>query len=410
MKKKSKNAQHLLLVLVLVIPSILLAQTSTMTIKVVTELANIREKPAIDSPIVKIIQMDETLESLGKQGEWFRVVFEKDTGEATTGYVHESLVQVISSPVEQVEQKTVKTITEQKPIEKPPTPPTKEKTKKAQIPQPIPQTVARSKFIFPPMGIILSGGGNFTIGGDLNKGAKGLAGYYEEQTSVPGQYKVQPVHFSYLVSGDVFFPLDEKTFFGIGADFMSGELESTVKYDNLSAIDYYSTRPKIQAVPIRAYLAYYYQKNTYAKVGVEYYFSKVDYYYRFESELDNIWKEWAGSANAQGVGFLLGIGFESKLTSFASLFLEARGRYAKLKDFKGKNIYREFDGVTESPPLTENGTLYFYQYQSQTTEDKTYPLLFIRERKPSDAGIVDARIATVDFTGVSVRLGIKFKF
>ena len=35
MKIRSKNVHHLLLVLVLVIPSILLAQTSTMTIKVI---------------------------------------------------------------------------------------------------------------------------------------------------------------------------------------------------------------------------------------------------------------------------------------------------------------------------------------------------------------------------------------
>lgn len=405
MKRNLKKAQIFLLAIVFVFPSFFSAQSSTIIIKVITELANIREKPAIDSPILKIIQMDETLESFGKQGEWFRVVFEKDTGEAATGYVHESLVQVLSSPAERVEQKPVIKITEKKTEEKPASPaPPEKKTETPQTPRPMPQ----SKFIFPPMGIILSGGGNFTLGGDLNQGAKGLAGFYEEQTGVAGRYKVQPLHFSYLASGDIFFLLDERAFFGLGIDFMKGELESTVKYDHLSEVDTYTTRPKIQALPLRAYLAYYYQKNTYAKVGVEYYFARIDYFYRFESE--DIWKEWAGSAKAQGVGFLLGVGFESKLTRFASLFLEARGRYAKLKDFEGKNIYREFDGVNLYSPEPEKGTLYSYQYQSQLTENKTYSLLYILERKPSEAGIVDARIATVDFTGVSLRLGIKFKF
>jgi len=406
MKNTSTRIKNLFVSLLLVIPCILSAQTSTTSIKVITELANIREKPAIDSPIIKMVQMNETLEALGKQGEWFRVIFERETGEATTGYVHESLVQVVAGPVEQVKEIPVKIITEQKPEEKPAIPPKKEKESKPQISPPPTQQQPQSRFVFPPMGIIFSGGGNFTVGGDLNKGAKGLAGFYEDQSGVLAQSKVQPVHFSYLVSGDLFFPLDEKTFLGIGADFMRGELESTVKYDRLSAVDFYSTRPEIQAVPLRAYLAYYYQKNTYAKVGIEYFFAKADYYYYFESE--DFWQEWVGSAKAQGVGFLLGLGFESKLSSFASLFLEALGRYAKLKDFKGENTYREYDGVALFSPEPEKGTLYFYE--AETGGETNHPLLFIKEKKPSEAGVINARVATVDFTGASVRLGIKFKF
>jgi hypothetical protein len=407
MSKTPIKTQFLVIVLVLMTIPLLSAQTNTWKIKVVTELANIREKPAIDSPIIKQVFEDEILESLGKQGEWFRVVFEKESGEATMGYVHESTVQVIDSPVEQVEEITVRTITEQKPVQKPSAPPSKETTKKPQIIKPAPPPKTPSKFIFPSMGIILSGGGNFTLGGELNDGAKGLAGFYEEQTGVVGQFKVHPVHFSYLISGDLFFPLEEKAFLGIGIDYLNGEIESTVKYDRLSAVDYYSTRPKIQALPIRAYLAYYYHRNTYAKVGIEYYFANAEYYYRFESQ--DTWKEWVGTAKAQGVGFLLGVGIESKLTRFASLFLEARGRYAKLKDFTGTNTYREFDGNSVTT-YQEEGTLYYYEYQAQTIEAKIHPLLYIRERKPAEAGVIDARIATVDFTGASVRLGIKIKF
>jgi hypothetical protein len=51
-----------------------------------------------------------------------------------------------------------------------------------------------------------------------------------------------------------------------------------------------------------------------------------------------------------------------------------------------------------------------YIYQGHVSAQTSYPLVFIRDRKPAEAGVSDARLAEVDFSGVALRLGFSFRF
>jgi hypothetical protein len=110
MINRTLRAQIIFVSLLFLFPSFFFPQDTQIKVKVVADLANIRLQPAIDSPILRQVEKNEIIEALSREGEWFRVIFLKDSGEATTGYVHESLVAVIEGSPEKVTQKVIKPI------------------------------------------------------------------------------------------------------------------------------------------------------------------------------------------------------------------------------------------------------------------------------------------------------------
>ena len=406
MNKRNHRTKIILISLLLLVPSLFFPQDTKIKLKIVADLANIRLQPAIDSPIIRHIEKNEIIEALDRQGEWFRVIFLKDSGEATTGYVHESLVTVTERAPEKVTQKVVKPIEEETPKKKKTTPrketPVKPKVKKPETKKPQPEQIIPADQVVKRFGFSFAVGSNYVVGGQLNEGAKGLADYYRETLGINGTYNVRPLHLSYLASTEAFFPIDNKFSIGIGLDYYRGELESVVKFNRSDFTDYYSAKPRVDAIPINLYITSNPVPFISLKIGIEYYFAKAYYYYRYQT--DDFWQEWSGNAKAQGIGFLAGLGYEYEISPFAKLFVEAVGHYAKIEGFKGTDNYRESTGYSYS----ESGSLFFFK--SQIGPNKTVPLLFIRERKPAEALVVDAKEALIDFSGISLKAGIKFWF
>jgi len=406
MKERTFRAAIFFVSLFLFFPSLFFPQDTQIKLKVAADLANIRQQPAIDSPIIQQAKKNEIIEALGRQGEWFRVIFLKDSGEATTGYVHESLVTIIEGAPEKITQPVIKPIEEDIPKKKKTRPrketPVEPKVKKPEIQKPQPEQTIPADQVIKRFGFKFSIGSNYVAGGQINEGAKGLADFYRESLGIGGIYKVRPLHLTYLASTEVFFPLGNNFSIGAGLDYYRGELESVVKFDHPDTSDYFSAKPRVDATPICVYIASHPAPSIFLKIGIEYYFAKANYYYRYQTE--DFWQEWSGNAKAQGIGFLVGAGYEYEIAPFAKLFVEAVGHYAKIEGFKGTDNYRE----STSYSYSESGPLFFYK--SQVGPDKTVSLLFIRERKPAEAWVVDAKEALIDFSGVALKVGIKFWF
>ncbi len=198
------------------------------------------------------------------------------------------------------------------------------------------------------------------------------------------------------------FPLSPRIYLGIGADYYSGETGSELIFgpqENPVAV---TTRPGLKAFPVRFTADFFLIPALYLRAGVEYYFASCSYYYRVSR--GEFWQEWEGQAEAQAPGLLGGLGFTRSLNSFMDIFVEAVGRYARIKGFKGTGTFRDAAGFTSE----ETGYLYFYQ--AETGPEKSYDLLFIRDRKPSEGGVKNPQKAVVDFTGFSVVFGLKFRF
>jgi len=386
MKAKIKNILHLIFLLSF-IP--LASQAPPAKIKVVAEQANIRLRPDIGSVIIQQVPKGTILESWEKTGEWHKVKIEEEEPEQVYGYVHESLVILISPPPSEKDEQETKQEVEGKEVREP------------TQPRFIPPSLPPSKPETPLFDLYLSGGGRFVTGGDINTGAQGLADFYREALAVEGTGGVDPVRLGLVYGAELSFPLFPKLFIGLGGDYFQSEETSRVEFSSSEIPDVFITQPKIQALPLRAFISFYPAPSFYLKAGVEYYFAKAFYFYRFETETS--WQEWKGEAEAQDFGFLGGFGFEWKLFKPFSIVIEALGRYARIKGFEGTNTYRDINSIT-----TEKGKLYIYQ--GQTPSEKVVSLLFIRETEPSDPDIFDLKEATVNFSGIGLKVGLKIRF
>jgi hypothetical protein len=247
-------------------------------------------------------------------------------------------------------------------------------------------------------------GGNYSLGGDLNKGAQGFADFYETKSGGAADKETDPARLSYLFGGEIAISLLSRLYVTVGAEFFSSSKESLISYPKATPAATFTTKPKFQAVPVRLAVMFYPSEFLYFKVGVACYFAKCGYYYRYEQ--DKFWQEYEGDATASGLGLWGSLGFELAFARNISLVIEATGQYAPIKGFEGTGTSQS----SQSPdPVTEEGKLYAYDY---TESGKTIsPLLLIRSQNPAhDAYVENAREATVDFSGMSLRAGIKIKF
>ncbi|MCP2520876.1 SH3 domain-containing protein [Candidatus Aminicenantes bacterium AC-335-A11] len=125
MKQKNSNqitiSVTLLLVFLLFFWGII--QAGNLKVRVIVDKANVRLKPSLNSQIISKVPLGAILESEGKFGEWYRVNLPPDEyGFVVSGYIHESVVEVVE------EIPKVPQIKEEKPSEV--TPPIQEPVKK----------------------------------------------------------------------------------------------------------------------------------------------------------------------------------------------------------------------------------------------------------------------------------------
>jgi len=390
---KGKPRVVFLLVTVFLFAS-LNAQENQVKLKVVSELANIRDSADIGSMIIFQALQGAVFTSLGKEEEWYQIKYIQDNGETINGYVHESLVTEIKPPAAEKEEEKPERKAEES-VE----------LKAAKAPKTIigeqktgPQAISKA----PPFSISFSGGGNYVAGGDINKGAEGWANYNLDNLQVETLQNFKPVHLCYIFGGEISFPINEDLSFGIGADFLFGRKNSSFELSGVSPATSLTVRPEVQALPLRLFLSCSVLPQLYVKSGIEYFMAKCSYLYR--SEEGEAWKEWKGDARSRGLGMMAGLGYTISINSNISLFIETSGRIAKLNNFEGTDTFKDSEGQE----YTEEGSLYIFE--DQISKDASYPILFIRDKKPSEAGVSNPKKATIDFSGVSLKVGIKFRF
>jgi len=369
------------------------AQSVSIRLKVVTEQANVRLKPDIGSIIIYQLPQGTIVDSSEKEGEWYRVRLVQDEEDTVSGYVHESLVIEIEKLPQEREAGEKKI--ERKEVSK---------VKREEVEQihPSPVTPASLKASFSRFNLFLSGGGNFISGGDLNEGSQGLADYYSDYLGIQGKGDIKPLNLSYMFGAEISFSLSNVFSVGIGADYFLRERESRVEFQSSSFTDSLTTRPKIKAIPVRVVIYCYPVNFFYIKTGLEYFFTECNYFYRIKE--DNIFKDWTGEAKARDVGIVGGFGFVQEIVPHLDFFIEATGRYARINGFEGKTDYKDSTGLT----YTEEGILYIFKHQ--ISEENSCSLLFIRDKKPTEAGVSDVHNAMIDLSGFSIKAGIRIRF
>ena len=338
-------------------------------LKVTADLANIRENPDIGSAMVLQVPQGALLDAESKEGEWFKVKVEGEGGAVLTGYVHESLVTVVEP-----EPQTVPT-----------------------VPAAPPASAQAQRFF-----LIVSGSGSLLKEGDLNLGAEGLSLFYQDRYQVAGTGEFAPVRFCYSGSAEFQIPLTDQAWLGIGVQGISGRRESSIELPVPGKTMIFFTRPQMRSVPLSLSLSFYPASFFYIKFGLEYHFAEMRYLYRLEQ--DKAWEQWQGKARGQGLGFFGSAGLNIRLSSYLAFILEAGGRAASVKKFRGTDTHTSSGGIS----AVEKGYLYFYQ--GKTGGDSSYSFLFVRENKPSESGVTDPREADLNLSGIKFSAGIRIKF
>jgi hypothetical protein len=373
-------------------------------LKVTAEIANVRVKPFIGSNIVRQFPEGTVLEAERKEGEWFLVKMEPDETGTISGYVHESLVLALGDvPITEPVPAPVVEIPQVIPLPEP----------KAAQPEPIetpPSVYEATREIMAaaaaesPGSLFLWGGGGITAVGDLNDGIQGLADFYADQIHRPAGGETAPLRTGLQYGGEIGFKLLPRLRLSVGAEFLRASKENVLAFAGDSEIPSDLTvKPSFSAIPVHLALAYYPLDFLYLKAGAGYFFTRTEYRYVFTH--GDILRDWEGEATASGAGFLAGIGLDFSLGRYFCLTAEVGGRYAKISGFSGTNAYR--DEISTEPYL-ETGTL--YAFDVRTTSRTAYPLVFIRNGKPFESGVENAREARLDLTGLSVRIGLKYRF
>jgi hypothetical protein len=354
-------------------------QETVIKLKVVADQANIRLQPDISSIIIRQVPQDTILNAIEKKEDWFTVQLTSKQGAAVSGYVHESLVIVITPRPRERNMPKIKKIRPVKPE-----------------PEREGQTSAYTFFLS------ITGGGNYVQGGDLNLGALGLADSYEDILGIQGEGKIGSVHLGYVFGLEVSFPLSERLSWGVEAEHFQAKNKSQVEYPQKAISSILITNPNLLATPINLFLSFYPVPYLYAKGGITSYFARCSYTYQFQT--GDLTQRWEGKTDAHGLGLSGSLGFLKRYSSTLSLFAEITGRLAKIDGFKGKEKFQDSSGNISS----KEGKLYLME--TQILEDRTHSVLFIRETRPNEAGVIAAKEAQIDLSGISLKIGLRIHF
>lgn len=270
----------------------------------------------------------------------------------------------------------------------------------------------------------LNGGWGYLGLGDVNAGTQAffdwaLATLASEDHTITGGYEA--LHWGSEFGGDLIFELSPRIGVGIGAGHLrrsnDGSPMMTIDYDSLPFYAL-SSKTKVSATPLRLGLFLTLpvgrKTNLIANAGVSWY---------LDVKYDSSWLlttpgTWIPEKPAQLVtttaanrknplGFQGGLGLEHLLFRKVALFIEAQGRYAKIRHLEGTTIstaYWDYFGGF-FPSFSETGTLY---YESVPAIPDAPRLIMVQSSPPDGPG-GEPRQAAVDFSGVSLQFGVRIR-
>ena len=231
-------------------------------------------------------------------------------------------------------------------------------------------------------------------------------------------------NYSSNLEGELRLDISPKFAVSVGIGYMSEKTKSYFEYTGpfpfqalFEAKQNYFIKSKVKTIPLK--LGIYYtlalssRINLILNSGLGYYFSKASLYKcHWSSNYGGYFvihtKEENYDVSSNGLGFHGGIGFEYDIANNLALVLEFQGRYARIKNLKGNRFYSLTFGV--NPGVEEEGILYIGE-RDLTVEGygENCPDLIISQSKPSGDEFRGVREAALDFSGFSLRAGIRIK-
>lgn len=259
----------------------------------------------------------------------------------------------------------------------------------------------------------LQGGWAYLSGGDVNPGTRAFFDWREAMWGA-SEFGYQAVHNGFELGGEVVFELSQRLGVGIGAGYLEISRPSDLYlYDPvyIGPEETVIAEPRLSAVPIQASIHFSApltkKFNFHAEAGASYYF-KARYsdeswvrLWSMDTEAGYIHINTSAEQKKLPIGAFGGIGLEYDLQHNLSLLVEVRGRYARFRGSRGTSVLESDYRM----PFSEQGVLYYEVVPALTDMTR----LLMVQSSPPDGPDGEPRQAVIDFSGVSLQVGIRIR-
>ncbi|MGB2765120.1 MAG: outer membrane beta-barrel protein [Candidatus Aminicenantaceae bacterium] len=284
----------------------------------------------------------------------------------------------------------------------------------------------REKF-WSKFSIKLTGGLRYMNVGDINNHLESFDNYMSSGILYYEGGKIEKINNYCLdLEGELRLDISSKFSIGVGIGYLHGQSKNefqTVGFFPLRIptpdfdMHVFNINPKVNAILLKLGIYYTFSLSSrldlYLNSGLGYYFSKA-YLLKNHTIVPlvpispgpiYIYNEYEMSSN--GFGFHGGVGFEFSISNALALVLEAQGRYVRIKNLKGTRVYNHtLFAITK----IDEGIL-FVGERDMVAEGygEDCPELMISQSKPTSDEFQNIREAVLDFSGFSLRVGIRIK-
>lgn len=257
----------------------------------------------------------------------------------------------------------------------------------------------------------LEGGWNTFSGGDIRRGImgmydNGIAAIYASGVPVIADER-ESGRGGLEVGGDLIYAITQRFGIGIGMAGISAWKESHLVFE----YPYWGhgmlqIRPHVKVSTLRAGLFYSLPFAGFLAVSVRggpaFYSTEYTYVLGCESGFLRdglIYTSYSQEASAKQLGFEGGLGLEFNPNPFVAIFVEVQGRYAKIRNLEGEETATFFQGG-QYRQSASSGPVYIVEIAANPELD----IVPSGDAVPGNAGK-----ATLDFSGVSILAGLKFR-
>jgi hypothetical protein len=361
------------------------AEARAMRVKVTAEQANLREKPDIGSTILQQIPEGSILEADRKDGEWYFVRYTLEDGGVIGGWLHESLVEPVEAEAEAAAPVVAAPV--EAPVERPAVAVSPERGRPSEVGLPLEISVSAGLATLAPR--------------DLNDGAKGYPDWYGATIGVAAPEPVGILHAGPAAEIELAYRLSPRISLGLGAGYIHAVNATEMTLAGELATETVRTRPSLRTSAVKATVRFYPGAGIYVRGALGLYSVTAGYLWRHAG--DGAWEESKGSATATGLGAEAAFGGEWAAGKRTSFFVEAGLRMAAVDNLSGKNTDSSAEGSE-----TETGTLYFFHRTAP--DERAYAAIVVHAGEPAGLDIVNPQPAEINISGISLRVGLRYRF
>jgi len=214
------------------------------------------------------------------------------------------------------------------------------------------------------------------------------------------------------LEGEIMMMLTRKIGIGLGLGYIQSQKDSStmLSFGSLFRLDS-DMELNIRAIPIKLDGFYFIPLSSgisfFLNGGIGYYIGKMNYSFDMAEEILDFSSssQAIGTVEDKGIGYHAGLGIEMRLADSVAIFLDAGGRYVKLRNWEGEESSFNSEGLRES----RSGILWYYEAYDPDFQ-KSYSNLLLSENQPEVSGADNSRKLEIDLSGLSLRLGIRLLF